>query len=51
MMMAKYPIFLKTAVPLKIAEKIRAIAEKQGVSVSALMRGIIEKYLELNSHL
>lgn len=41
----------KAAVPLKIAEKIRAIAKKQGVSVSALIRGIILKYLELNPHL
>lgn len=50
-MQAKYPSFLKTAVSFKTALKIKKIAKKQEISVSALIRSIIMKYIELNPHL
>lgn len=47
-MQAKYPMFLKTGVSLKLALKIKEIANRKGISISALLRETIEKYLELN---
>lgn len=45
-MRSKYPIVLRASLPFKTARKIRSLAEDKKISVSSMLRRIINKYLE-----
>ena len=47
-MKAKYPYIVTTLLPFKTGKKLKSLTKNKNISLSKAVRGIIEKYFELN---